>query len=221
MTKHPALPYVLPFAVFVAFLWLRGVWRLPALTDETVRIGVIVALLLVFSRSAIDLRVHHIGGTLALGAGVFLLWIAPDTLIPGYRAHWLFQNPVTGSLAPSLSAGDLSDWRVLALRSVRTSLVVPVVEELFWRGWMMRWLISADFRSVALGSYTRWSFWAVALLFASEHGPYWDVGLLAGIAYNWWMVRTKSLGDLILAHALTNACLCAFVIATHRWEYWL
>ncbi len=61
----------------------------------------------------------------------------------------------------------------------------------------------------------------MALAFASEHGPYWDVGLLAGILYNWWMLRTKSLGDLICAHAVTNACLSLFVITAGKWEYWL
>jgi CAAX prenyl protease-like protein len=95
------------------------------------------------------------------------------------------------------------------------------VEELFWRGWLMRWLIAADFRSVPLGAYTAQAFWVVAVLFASEHGAYWDVGLLAGIAYNWWMLRTRSLGDLILAHAVTNACLSAYVIVARKWEYWL
>ena len=62
---------------------------------------------------------------------------------------------------------------------------------------------------------------AVALLFAAEHGPYWDVGLAAGIIYNYWMVRTRSLGDLIWAHAITNAALCAYVLYTHKWEFWL
>jgi membrane protease YdiL (CAAX protease family) len=59
------------------------------------------------------------------------------------------------------------------------------------------------------------------VLFAAEHGPYWDVGLVAGVIFNLWMMRTKSLGDLILAHAVTNACLAAYVIAAGKWEYWL
>lgn len=65
------------------------------------------------------------------------------------------------------------------------------------------------------------AFWIVALLFASEHGSYWDVGLATGIIYNAWMVRTKSLGDLILTHAVTNLCLSLYVIAAGKWEYWL
>ena len=84
----------------------------------------------------------------------------------------------------------------------------------------MRWIISPRFEQIKLGAYGAASFWITAVLFASEHGAYWDVGLIAGVAYNWWMIRTKSLGDLILAHAVTNGCLCAYVVATHHWEYW-
>ena len=72
-----------------------------------------------------------------------------------------------------------------------------------------------------LGAYSAGAFWIVALLFASEHGPYWDVGLITGLIYNWWMVRTRNLWDCILAHAVTNACLAAFVIYVNQWQYWL
>jgi len=65
------------------------------------------------------------------------------------------------------------------------------------------------------------SFGVVALLFASEHGPYWDVGLVAGVLFNLWMIRTKSLGDLMLAHGITNLCLSGYVIVGGKWEYWL
>ena len=69
---------------------------------------------------------------------------------------------------------------------------MPIIEELFWRAWLMRWLVSADFENVPLGTYTPSSMWISSLLFASEHGPYWEVGLIAERAYNLLMVRTKS-----------------------------
>ena len=63
-----------------------------------------------------------------------------------------------------------------------------------------------------LGKYVPSAFWIVAVLFASEHGPYWEVGLAAGIIYNWWMVRTRNLADCILAHAVTNGLLAVYVL---------
>jgi CAAX prenyl protease-like protein len=140
---------------------------------------------------------------------------------PVYRSHWIFQNPVTGSLPAAASGALRHDPLFLVFRIAGSALLVPIIEELFWRAWLMRYLISPDFQKIEPGTYSTLSFWLTAILFASEHGPFWEVGLLAGIAYNWWMVRTKSLADCILAHAVTNACLAVFVVAGDRWQYWL
>ena len=100
-------------------------------------------------------------------------------------------------------------------------IAVPILEELFWRGFLMRWLIDRNFLTVPLGAFRIEAFLLVAFLFASEHGPYWDVGLVTGIIYNWWMTRTRNLWDCILAHSVTNACLAGFVIGAHQWQFWL
>lgn len=205
----------------MGLLALHSVLPLSDLADQILRVTVMAAVLWFIARPVIDLRVRHPAATVAIGVAVFAVWIAPDLLISGYRHFWLFNNAVTGKAATSLSAPATLSWPVLALRLVRAVVIVPIAEELFWRAWLMRWLIDNDFKKVPLGKYTALSFWAVAVLFASEHGPYWDVGLVAGIIYNWWMVRTRSLGDLILAHAVTNFILGAYVIAAGKWEYWL
>jgi hypothetical protein len=205
----------------MALLGLHSVLPLPELADQILRVAVMLAVLWFVARPAIDLRVRHWPATLGIGAAVFVIWVAPDLLIHGYRGSVLFQNAVTGKAATSLGAGATLSWPVLALRTFRATAIVPIVEELFWRAWLMRWLIDNDFEKVPLGKYAPQAFWIVAVLFASEHGPYWDVGLAAGIVYNWWMVRTKSLGDLIFAHAVTNFILSAYVIAAGKWEYWL
>ena len=100
-------------------------------------------------------------------------------------------------------------------------VTVPILEELFWRGWLLRWMIHQEFTKVQIGAYTASAFWTVALLFASEHGPYWEVGLAAGLIYNWWLIRTKNLADCIVAHAVTNGALSAYVLLTGNWQYWL
>lgn len=210
-----------PFAVFMALLGLHSVLPLPDLADQILRVAVMLAVLWFVARPVVDLRVRHWPATLGIGVAVFVIWIAPDLLIRGYRSSVLFQNAVTGKAATSLGAGAMLSWPVLGLRTFRATAIVPIIEELFWRAWLMRWLIDNDFEKVPLGKYAPQAFWIVAVLFASEHGPYWDVGLAAGIVYNWWMVRTKSLGDLILAHAVTNFILSAYVIFAGKWEYWL
>ena len=222
MLSSTAAPYVCPFLVFLAFL--AAAPHLSALPPRLL-LGVwpaAVALSLwIFSRPLLKFKPVRPLASVGVGIAVFLLWIAPDTLIPAWRQHWLFQNSLTGGISLSLSPQVYSDTLALWLRSLRAVLIVPIVEELFWRGWMMRWIIKPHFTEIPLGTYTPPSFWIVAVLFALEHGPFWDVGLVAGAVYNGWMVRTKSLPDLILAHAVTNACLCLLVVLTGRWEYWL
>jgi uncharacterized protein len=216
----PTAKYVLPFLVFIAFLAGHAYLPVPVLWEYPLRVIVMAAVLWYFSRDVIDLRVRNWAGTIGIGVGVFAIWIAPDVLWPHYRESVIFQNSIAGMVASSVPEELRSSWIVLVFRTMRAALIVPIVEELFWRGWMMRWIVNQQFEKVPLGAYAANAFWISAALFASEHGPYWEVGLIAGIAYNWWMVRTKSLGDCIFAHAITNALLSAYVIVYGKWQYW-
>ena len=221
MRRSAAVPYVAPFVIFLALIGLSHLWPMPALADEILRLVVMLAVLSLVARPVMDFRMQNWGASVLVGVAIFILWIAPDLLFVQYRSFFLFDNSVVGTARSSLTEAARHDVPVLFLRTLRAVAIVPIVEELFWRGWLMRWVINNDFERVPLGAYSALSFWAVALLFASEHGPYWDVGLVAGILFNWWMIRTKSLGDLILAHAVANACLSGYVIAAGKWEYWL
>jgi CAAX prenyl protease-like protein len=222
VARHPWLGYAGPFAVFMLLLAVADHVPLAQPWESVVRVGVIALAIWYFSRHLVaSFRVPHWLGSIALGVGVFLLCIAPDALVPGWRDSALFQNSVTGHVKVSIPAAELANPLVLWLRVARAALLVPVLEELFWRGWLPRWLQDVDFRRVPLGRYSTFAFIVTALLFASEHGPYWEVGLLAGIAYNWWMWRTRSLGDLVLAHGVTHACLSGYVWATGQWQYWM
>ncbi len=217
--KHPAIPYVLPMAVFMVFLALGDFLGLGAL-EYPVRVVVLAAVIWFFARPALDLRMPHWTWSVLLGLATFVVWVAPDVLFPGYRSHWLFENFLTGKVASSVAEPLRSNTMVLVSRAIRASLIVPIVEELFFRGWLMRWLIKNDFLSVKLGTYATDAFWITAAMFSVEHGPYWEVGLLTGIAWNWWMVKTKSLGDCILVHAVTNAALSAYTVFGGHWQYW-
>src|SRR5579864_5355765 len=203
------------------FLAIQNYASLPPSIDYPIRVVVLSAILFVFSRHVIDLRSSRRLESVVLGVAVFVIWVCPDVLFPGYRQHWLFQNALLGRMGAPVPEQILTAPVVLWTRIIRAVVLVPIIEELFWRAWLMRWLISPRFEKIKLGAYSSMAFWVTAVLFASEHGPYWDVGLVTGVFYNWWMVRTRSLGDCILAHSVTNACLCGYVVATKHWEYWL
>jgi hypothetical protein len=159
--------------------------------------------------------------SILVGLAVFILWVAPDVLAPGWHHLILFDNRIAGHPAGNTQPASRNDPVFLSFRIAISVIAVPALEELFWRGWLMRWLSdSTNFEKVRFGAYTPAAFWLVALLFVSEHGSFWDVGLAAGIVYNWWMIRTRNLWDCVLAHAVTNATLAVYVIVAGQWQYW-
>jgi CAAX prenyl protease-like protein len=214
--------YVAPFVVFIGVMAVEHVLLPNSQIFYPLRFLIVLAVILLVSRPYLQLRPTMPLASIAIGIAVFLIWIGPDQLFGyGYRHSWLFDNALTGFASTTISKAMQANTWFLALRIIGSVALVPVIEELFWRGWLMRWLIHPNFEKVPLGTYSASAFWIVAVLFASEHGPYWEVGLIAGVIYNWWLIRTKNLADCILAHAVTNALLGAYVIASGQWQYWL
>lgn len=217
---YPAAGYIAPFATILLFIALFPKLGVSIFWEWPMRVA-IVALVCYFAwpRELSLLPKMWLSST-GVGVAVFFLWIAPDLLVHGYRNFPLFSNSIIGHVGSSMRPEALSSPWVLAWRSIRASTVVPVAEEIFWRAFLMRWLIKNDFQRVPLGTYVPLAFWLTAIMFGLEHGPYWDVGLLTGIIYNAWMIRTKSVADCILMHAVTNALLSAYVIVYGQWQYW-
>jgi CAAX prenyl protease-like protein len=217
--RYPSLGYVAPFATVLLLLsapkpqsLIYWEWPIQVLL-------VVLVCFLTWPREA-SLRPAHWLLSIVIGILTFVLWIAPEVINPTYRHFLLFSNGIVGHVGSSLQAEALKSNWVLVWRTLRAATVVPVAEELFWRAWLMRWLVNNDFQKVPLGAYSALAFWITALLFGAEHGPYWDVGLLTGIIYNFWMIRSKSLGDCILVHAVTNLVLSLYVIKYGQWQYW-
>lgn len=125
---------------------------LPSAVMYPLRVAATLAVLLVFSRQLLAARPTSPLASAAAGAVVFALWIAPDLVFgPGYRHSWLFQNALTGGAAVSSLPIVLhtSAW-FLAVRAGSCAFLVPPVEELFWRGWAMRWIAASDFQKIPL-----------------------------------------------------------------------
>ena len=149
MTRHPAVPYVLPFTVFFAFLAIQQLVPVP----QSIRFFLIAGILAIFSRGVLAFRLVNPLGSILLGVAVFAIWIGPDVLFPGWRDHWLFSNTALGRPVSSMSGNQNTDAVFLLFRLLTSVVTVPILEELFWRGWLMRWLIDRDFEHVPLGSY--------------------------------------------------------------------
>ena len=218
MRRHAVVPYVFPFLIFIGLLAVQQLVPIPT----WLRFAVSMAAILAISRSALRVPPTKPLLSILVGIAVFAIWIAPDLISASWHHSIVFDNAIVGHPAGNTPPASKNDPVFLLFRIAISVIAVPILEELFWRGWLMRWLIDTHhFEKVQLGTYAPAAFWLVALLFASEHGSFWDVGLLAGIVFNWWMVRTRNLWDCILAHAVTNGILAAYVIGAGQWQYWL
>lgn len=182
-------------------------------------------------------RPHLLGGLLlavAVGVVVIGLWIGIDPYYPKLNEmmaaleRWLGVLWREQATAPSPSGkpfnpftlgGGVATWTFIVFRVVGAVLVVPVMEELFWRAFLIRWLINEDFKKVPVGAFSWPSFAITVAMFGAEHNE-WLAGLLAGVLYNWLLYRRKNVGWCVVAHAVSNAVLAAWVLIHRDWKLW-
>jgi len=152
--------------------------------------------------------------TLGVGVVVLAIWISPQELFGAARRTDGFDPAV-------FPPGSALYWGTVVFRFLRLAAVVPFLEEIFWRGFLLRYLIRDDFESVPFGSFTGMSFGIVALCFALEHqwADFWP-GLAAGALYNLLAIRSRSLGSCVLAHGVNNLLLGVYIMATGQWGFW-
>lgn len=172
------------------------------------------ALLCVFWRRYELQRPRRLCFTLGIGILVLLIWIAPQVFFGAMPRREGFDPTVFG-------LNNRAILPVLAIRFVRLVVVVPLAEEIFWRGFLLRWLIREDFQSVPFGTFSRMSFAVVTVGFMLEHQPPdWPAAAAAGALYNLVAYRTKSLSSCVFAHAATNLLLGLFILQTRQWGFW-
>ncbi|MDR3629515.1 MAG: CAAX prenyl protease-related protein [Desulfocapsaceae bacterium] len=147
----------------------------------------------------------------AVGLGVFALWI---------RMTWPFAVFGTLNAYDPASIQPASLYIIfIAFRLLGSSIIVPIMEELFWRSFIVRYIIRTDFDQVPIGVFTLTSFCISAVLFGMEHNL-WLAGIMAGSLYNLLLYKTRSIAQCILAHAVTNGILGCYVLTMHSWIFW-
>lgn len=110
-------------------------------------------------------------------------------------------------------------WAFIGVRLLGLVAVVPVIEELFWRSFLLRWTIDDEFLRVPIGKVTPTAAAVTTALFALAH-PEWLPALLTGALWAWLLWWTRSLGACAISHATANLALGVYVIATHHWKFW-
>lgn len=223
--RVPAVVRVAPFVAFMAVLALRGMaptddsWGFDTRWLYGLQAALAAALLLAWWKHYGELARVNLPDAretllaVAVGLAVFGLWIHLD-------APWM---TVTLGDAPTpfqpLTPQGQLDWPLLLVRLAGAALLVPVMEELFWRSFLMRWLQAPVFEGV---QPQRVGLKAVVLstfVFVLAH-TLWLAAAIAGLAYAWLYIRTGKLWVPVIAHAVTNGVLGVWVVRTGNWQFW-
>jgi CAAX prenyl protease-like protein len=222
--KQPAaVVRVLPFALFMVLLALRGAlpadnaWGLDPRWVYGVTVLLVAGLLATFWGRYGELArqlaptMNETGLAVAVGLGVFALWIQLD-------APWMQLGTPTAGFVPVSPQGQLQ-WPLVAVRWLGAALLVPLMEELFWRSFLMRWIENERFDTVPPRRVRIKAIVLSTFVFTLAH-TLWLAAAIAGMAYALLYVRTGKLWVPIVAHAVTNGALGAWVVWSGRWEFW-
>lgn len=214
------LSRALPFAVYMLFLAIEG--NIATLAPDfdvrllyPAKVGAVALLLWAYRNQYGELFVRPdlrwIGLIApALGALVFILWINLD-------GGWLEMGGGAG-FAPLDAAGAIR-WELALPRLAGAALVVPIMEELFWRSFLLRWIDRRDFLTLEPARLSLRAILIASVLFGLEH-TLWFAGIVAGLAYGWLYRASGNLWAPIVAHAVTNLMLGVWVLGTGSWSFW-
>ena len=148
----------------------------------------------------------------AAGVAVFSLWIAFDRLAA---------SSFSSGTVPGLSPGHGAAWIVwLSLRTLGAVVTVPIAEELAFRGFLLRRLVTADFERVNFRDTSLFALLGSSVAFGLMHGARWFAGSVVGLVYALVLRRRGRIGEAVAAHATTNALLAIWVITRGDWRLW-
>jgi hypothetical protein len=217
---RPALPYIIPMGGFLVLTQVEGYLPGPSWYPPfyALKIAIVAALTWACRSTWHDLRPWPCPRSLALavtlGLLVAVLWVGLD----GHYPALPFMKGSRTAFNPNILSPP-AKWAFIAIRLAGLALLVPLIEELFWRSFLIRWIIDSDFRRVPIGRVTPMAATITSVCFALEH-PEWLPGLLTGIAWAWLLAKTRSVSACVLSHVVANLALGLYVLATGDWKFW-
>ncbi len=217
----PIFARSLPFALYILFLALEGSvsnwdpsfdvrWLYP------VKAGLVAVALLFLWRHYTELKCERLSRaqillSIIVGLMVLGLWVNLD-------ARWMLLGDPGKGYIPLDSKGRL-ELLLIAFRFTGAALVVPLMEELFWRSFIQRWIHRPDFMALDPAQVGMRALLIASVLFAVEHQQ-WLAGFIAGLAYGGLYIYTRNLWAPVIAHAITNGGLGIYVVLTRHWQFW-
>lgn len=224
---EPWIPHVLPFIVWMFVAHMAGE---PGGINYAARTGfgfLALAVLRPWRWYRPPQWKHLVSGAI-VGLFVYAFWVLPESRWASKFEGWHRFYMTVGTLPPwklwppaerIVYAPDAIGWPLVCVRLFGSAVVIAVIEEFFWRGWMLRWIARQDFLNER---FEKWNWSALlvsALMFATVHNR-WFVAFLCGLCYGALYMRTKSIWPPVVAHIVTNLVLGLYVIGTDNYAFW-
>ncbi len=218
LQKREASPLrarVAPFVIFAVLTFLQGSFgEGPRYWFYLAKTGIGAWLIWVIRPWVSEMRWQISWEAIGVGVAVFGIWVGLDGLYPKMGSSGKPWNPHDYFGAQSGLA-----WLIVFVRVAGSSLVVPPLEEVFYRSFLYRYIANPEFEKVALGRFGWAPLLVTSAIFGLAHFE-WLPALLCALAYQGLVIRKKRLGDAITAHAVTNFLLGLWVIGKGAWQFW-
>lgn len=212
----PEYPRVLPFAVFVLLTAAQGQLG-PSSRYWVYLLKTLVGVWLIWeSRPFVqEMRWKFSWESVVVGVAIAATWVGLDGLYPRLAKVETLWNPVQ-----QFGSGSAAAWFYVAVRIIGSSVVVPPLEEVFYRSFLYRYFVRINFLTMPLRQFHALSFVVTSAIFGLMHPDRWVAGILCGLAYQGLTLRKNRLGDAMTAHGITNFLLGLWVIWKGDWSFW-
>jgi CAAX prenyl protease-like protein len=209
---NPTAAYLGPFLAILAAGMISGAMSSGFEWLYSVRMIAAAVALWIYRRQYREVNWRLDWVALIAGVVIFLAWIA---------VQWMVNPNASGAMpAPLAAASTLARVSWIGLYIVSAVTTVPLAEELAFRGFLMRRLVSADFETVPFERFTWLAVIVSSVAFGAMHGSRWIAGSVSGVILALLAIRRGSLGDAVVAHATANALLAAYVLFFGKWQVW-
>jgi CAAX prenyl protease-like protein len=152
-----------------------------------------------------------------VGVAICAVWVGLDPYYP--KIELLFKTGHPWNPFEQFGKGSAMGWSFWAVRTFGSAIVVPPIEEAFFRSFVYRYFVRTDFQTMPLNRFHPMSFVVTALLFGLVHYQ-WLGGVICGMAFQWLVIRKNRLGDAMMAHAITNFLLGVWIVWKGDWKFW-
>lgn len=197
--------YIIPMILYIFVPLFMTQIGFHSEVGYVIRTALVGFLLILFFRKYKEINYTFSKLAVIVGISVFVIWVIAV----------LF----TYDTAQESTFPEQHRLLLYGVHFIGAILVAPLIEELFVRSYLMRLIISNDWRSVAIGKATMPSFLITVLFFGLAHNQI-IAGIIVGILLNFLLYYTQNITDCIIAHSVANALLFIYVILTQSFFLW-